>query len=357
MKILFNNSIFFFQKNGGISRYFCSLGNEIIKLNQNLKIVAPINKNSLLKNIPEKNKYSFYIKRYPMLSAIESINNHLTNFYSKKYEPDIFHETYYSSYKFKNNKFKKVITIYDLIHEKFPNYFLNNKKYINSYDHYICISENTKNDFMNYYKIPEEKISVIYLAGSHYRQMNKNIQLTEKNNQFSKKKNYFLFVGSRDKYKNFKLIVDCFKKKKDLQNYKIVCFGGGKFSKSEMDEYKDLNIEHISGNDETLINLYKNATSLILPSEYEGFGIPLLEAMELGCPVISSSTEALKEIGSEAALYFNPYSVEELYINLKYIIDNPKIKDELILKGLKRSNEFSWKKCAEQTLDLYKSLL
>ena len=360
MKILFNNSIFFVQKNGGISRYFCSIGNEIINLNQNLKIVAPINKNNLLKKIPKKNKFSFYLKRYPILGVVERLNNYITDFYSQKYKPDIFHETYYSSYKFNNSKFRKIITIYDLIHEKFPNYFLNYKKYykkhINNYDHYICISENTKKDFMNFYKIPEKKISVIYLAGSHYRETSKKIELNQINNKYQSKE-FFLFVGSRDKYKNFKLILECFKKKKDLQSYKIVCFGGGNFNKKELDEFKDLKIEHINGDDQTLIDLYKNAICLILPSEYEGFGIPVLEAMELGCPVVSSSTEALKEIGSDAAMYFNPYSVDELYTNLLNVIDNTKKREDMIIKGVKRSQSFSWKKSAEQTLELYKSLL
>ena len=356
MKIVFNNSIFFFQKNGGISRYFCSLAEELIKKNQDVKIIASINKNNLLKKISPKNKVSFYVKKYPGYKLLENINNKITNHYIQKFEPNIFHETYYSNYSFNNNNSKKIITVYDLIHEKFTNYFTKDKiskkeKIIKNYDHYICISQNTKNDLIDLYKIPEKKVSVIYLSGSHYRKLNSNIE----NNSIEKK--FFLYVGSRATYKNFKLITQCFKNNKNFNDYKIICFGGGQFTIDEKENFKKLNISHVDGSDDILVKLYKEAKCLILPSEYEGFGIPALEAMELGCPVLSSNIAALKETCGDAALYFNPYSEEELMQKINLFISNESLRNELIKKGLERAELFSWKKCAEQTLTLYNSIL
>jgi len=356
MKIAFNNSIFFFQKNGGISRYFTSIAEELIKKNQEVKVIAPINKNNLLKGIPSENKISFYLKRYPSFKFLEDTNNKITNHYVQKFEPNIFHETYYSNYPYDYNKSKKIITVYDLIHEKFSNYFTNEKiikkkEIIKNYDHYICISENTKKDLINIYKIPEKKISVIYLSGSHYR--NSNLIIEKK----IKEKKFFLYVGSRGVYKNFKLIVECFRNNKNLNEHKIICFGGGQFTIDEKKYFNKLNISHVDGDDNILVKLYKEAKCLILPSEYEGFGIPALEAMELGCPVLSSNTAALKETCGDAALYFNPYSEEELMHKINLLTLNDSLRNELIKKGLERAELFSWKKCAEQTLTLYNSIL
>ena len=356
MKILFNNSIFYFQKDGGISRYFYSLSDEFIRNKYDLKIIAPINKNNLLRRVPKKNKISFYFKKYPSLKILELINNKVTDRLISNFKPDIFHETYYSNYKFKYKKSKKILTIYDLIHEKFNNYFSNEKilkkkETIYNFDHYICISQNTKKDLIDIYKIPEKKISVIYLAASHYR------FTLNKHDNFKQKKDFFLYVGSRSTYKNFKLLISTLKKSNIISNYKIICFGGGKFSQTEKKEFKNLNIQHIDGNDEILIDLYKNAKCLILPSEYEGFGIPMLEAMELGCPVLSSSTPALQETGGDAALYFDPYSETELFNKLNLLINDISLANNLIQKGFERSNKFSWEKCATETLKVYKSIL
>ena len=204
MKIALSNSIFFTQKSGGISRYFVENTKEIIK-NQNyeLKIVSPLNKNNFLKEIPKKNKVSFYLSRYPNSKLLEKFNNVISNYYLNNYNPDIFHETYYEEPSKYSSKLPKVITIYDLIHEKFsklyPREKLLEKRNVLKYtDHFICISENTKNDLINIYSVPENKTSVIYLAGNHLSKFKKNIEIPEKD--------FLLYVGSRDNYKNFKRV-------------------------------------------------------------------------------------------------------------------------------------------------------
>lgn len=356
MKIAFNNTIFFSQKYGGISRYFVSLAEELTQAKVEFNIIAPINKNRLLKKIPNNKKISLYLNRYPSIKIIERLNNYLSSYFIKKFDPNIFHETYYSKFDYKDIKAKKILTVYDLIHEKFPEYYSKDKtqlkKNINKYDHFICISENTKKDLINFYKISPKNISVIYLSGSHYR----NLKIPSTKDK-TKKRNFFLYVGSRDYYKNFEIIYKCFKNNKDLQDFEIICFGGGKFSTFELEKFEGLKIKHIEGNDETLVDLYRNAICLLLPSKYEGFGIPMLEAMELSCPVLSSSTEALKEVGNDAANYFDPESPLDLYQNIKLLIDDNNLRANLIDKGLNRANFFSWKKCSNETLEVYNSIL
>jgi glycosyltransferase involved in cell wall biosynthesis len=357
MKIAISNTIFFNQKFGGISRYFINLSNEFDKSKLKYKIIAPISKNILLKK-KRNNKISLYFSRFPINSVIEKINNLIFNYLCKRYNPDIIHETYYNS---DNLKYYpdtiKVLTIYDLIHEKFPKYyqisnFKKKKKILNFIDHFICISRNTQKDFIKFYKIPKKKTSVIYLSGNHMKKIkspDKKINL--------KKKSFFLFVGSRDNYKNFHLIVSILNQYSLFNNYKLVCFGGGIFSEYEKKTFKNLDqFLNFQGDDSLLKYLYENAFAHVSPSFYEGFGITVLEAMELGCPVISSNTGSLKEVGGSACLYFNPKSSNDLIKKINLLIKNKRIYQSLIDRGYRHCARHTWKKCAQKTYQLYKKL-
>ena len=167
----------------------------------------------------------------------------------------------------------------------------------------------------------------------------------------------------RKRYKNFRLLLEAYSKlDKIKKDFDIICFGGGKFLKEEINYIKELSIkidsiQQIEGSDEILSNLYLNATVLIYPSKYEGFGIPILEAMSLGCPVISSNVSSLPEVYGNAALGFSPNSSDELINCINKVVFDNFQRDQLIEKGLKRKNLFSWKKCAQQTNDIYKKLI
>jgi glycosyltransferase involved in cell wall biosynthesis len=249
------------------------------------------------------------------------------------------------------------LTIYDLIHEKFPQYYSKNQilkknKILNFIDHFICISKNTQKDFIKYYNIPKKKTSVIYLSGNHI----KKIEPSDKNINL-KKKTYFLFVGSRDNYKNFHLIVSIINQCSSFDHYKLVCFGGGSFSGDEKKKFKNLNqFLNFQGDDSLLRYLYQNAFAHIVTSFYEGFGITVLESMELGCPVICSNTSSLKEVGGKACLYFNPKSSNDLIKKINLLIKNKKIYQSLINRGYQHCSRFTWKKCAQKTYQLYKKL-
>jgi glycosyltransferase involved in cell wall biosynthesis len=357
MKIAISSTIFFNQKFGGISRYFINLSNEFDKSKLEYKIIAPISKNILLKK-KKNNKISLYFSRFPINSIIKKINNLIFTYLCKKYNPDIIHETYYNSDNLKYCKDTiKVLTVYDLIHEKFPKYYqksqiLKKKKILNLFDHFICISKNTQKDFIKYYKIKKKNTSVIYLSGHHI----KKIKSSDKNINL-KNKLFFLFVGSRDNYKNFHLIVNIFNQFSLLDNYKLVCFGGGNFSEDEKKTFKNLDqFLNYQGDDSLLKYLYENAFAHIIPSFYEGFGITVLEAMELGCPVISSNTGSLKEVGGSACMYFNPKSSNDLIKKINLLIENKKIYQSLIDKGYRHCARHTWKKCAQKTYQLYKKL-
>ncbi|MDO8741599.1 MAG: glycosyltransferase family 1 protein, partial [Candidatus Roizmanbacteria bacterium] len=115
-------------------------------------------------------------------------------------------------------------------------------------------------------------------------------------------------------------------------------------------EEKIIFTDHVS--DPELIWFYKNAFCLVLPSFYEGFGIPVLEAMDFDCPVIASYSSSLPEIGGDASLYFDPKNPYDLLEKLKFLKENKELRQELIIKGKQRIKNFSWEKCGKETLDV-----
>lgn len=352
MKIAFTGTIFYNQKFGGISRYFSEI---VQNMDAKTKIIAPINKNIYLKNISPEKKNSFFFKKVPHFLFLKKINNSFMNQIIKKFDPDIIHETYYSENVKNLNNFKKVITIYDLIHEKYNDIFYKNKlsekqNILNYIDHFICISEQTKKDFLNYYNVPSEKVSVVYLGGNHLNKCNsfKSRIINEP---------YILYIGSREKYKNFKIFYKALKKIK-TKTISLVCFGGEKFNKYELSNNdSNIKIKQIYGDDLILSNLIQNAECFVNTSVYEGFSIPNLEAMSNNCPVVCSKIPVFKEICGEAALYFDKNNSEELAYQIDKIISENDVKNNLIQKGKLRSNNFTWENCSKNTLEIYKSIL
>ena len=172
-----------------------------------------------------------------------------------------------------------------------------------------------------------------------------------------------MYVGSRKGYKNFRIFIESFSRNKELKkNLDIVCFGGGKFNSDEINlliknKVSENQVYQISDNDEMLCHLYKNASALIYPSKYEGFGLPILEAMANSCPVISSNSSSLPEVYGDAALSFNPNYADELTEQMVKIVQNNEIKNDLVKKGLERKKNFSFRKCAQETRLLYRDLL
>lgn len=356
MKVIFSNTIFFLQKTGGISRYFVNLSRELNKINVKSKIIAPISKNVYLKNLNKKNIY-LYFKRYPNNFFLKKINQIIFFFFLKIENPDIIHETYYNpnNLLILDNKIN-ILTIYDLVHEKFSRFysqdkFLEKKKVLEYVDHFICISKKTQSDFIKRYNIPKKKTSVIYLGGDHLNKKVKlfNIKLPDK---------FFLYVGSREGYKNFKILAKAVNSEKKLENINIVCFGGGEFSQLEISKLRlSFNFIYFQGDDCLLSYLYSKALAFINTSKYEGFGIPNVEAMHLGCPVISSDFDSLKEIGGKACLYFKNNNYLDLARVMKKIHQKSKLREIFIKRGYQRSKLYTWVNCARQTSSLYKSLL
>lgn len=366
MKILYDHQIFTSQKYGGISRYFYELVREFNDT-QDIDCEIPL----LVSNnhyISDK-KIVNYIDFLPnkQIRGKQRIFNYLnkqnTILKLKKQNFDIFHPTYYDPYflKYIGNK-PFVLTVYDMIHEKFSDMFSPSDK---TSEHkrllaekatkIIAISKNTKKDLIDLFGIDEAKIEVVYLGNSMFPHSNINIG-------FEMPKKYILFVGSRSVYKNFerliKSIKDILNKDKELF---VICIGGGEFNNSELQLFSELNISNqikqYNLDDNRLAYFYKNALAFIFPSLYEGFGIPVLESFACGCPLLCSNTSSLPEIAGDGAIYFDPYSEESIKAAIMKVIEDDGLRIDLINKGHKQLEKFSWRQTAEQTKKIYESVM
>lgn len=360
MKVLYDHQIFSWQTYGGISRYFYEIISRISKIegiDVDLFQGFNINKYNFKENKDSYCRFMSFPK--PDILKTSGIFNYINRCMIKRFslnkKYDIYHPTYYNDYLIDSEKV--VLTVYDMIHELFSDQFINDnttekkRKIISKADGIISISERTKSDLINLFDVKEEKIKVIYLANSLYEDVS-GIPLIPYP--------YLLYVGNRGGYKNFDNLLKAFAKSNFKRDFKLVCFGGGNFKYNENMLIKKLglsnNVIQEHGDDHMLANLYRYAKLFVYPSKYEGFGFPPLEAMYYGTPVLASKISSIPEVVGEAGIYFDPNSVEEIKEKIDIVLNDEKVRRNLIEKGRMREKLFSWDRCVKETLEFYKEV-
>ena len=349
------------QKFGGISNYFYNLINNLKNdKKNNIEVFAPLYINNYLDLLPKLVVKGVKIN----LNKIRLnyyVNNYLFNLKQNNSNPDIVHFTYYKIRNKKNKNSKYILTVYDMIHEQYPDYFFKDnttkeKKNACEYaDHIICISENTKKRLIEKFHLSEKKISVIYLGADHLDNT-PDIEMVIN-------KNYILYVGDRYGYKNFDNFIKSYSiNEKINKSFDVVIFGGEKNKKRTIIEIQKLGIDlkkiHFLNGDEMILkNLYQNAALFVYPSLEEGFGIPPLEAMSQYCPVVASNIVVFKEIFDDACLYFDPNNINDISLKIEHILKNKDNTTKLVNLGIQRKNFFTWKKCTDKTMKIYEKVL
>lgn len=362
MRVIYDNEIFLIQKYGGATRYFYELIKRMPMYDVDVILYMGwfINEYGLEKYEKHFSVFSgTKIKHIPKTKLLSiKMQKPLFERFALKQEFDILHQTYYADINIPK-VFKRVITVHDFTHEKLSGNFSKldktadlKRRAIEKSDGIICVSESTLNDLSEMYNIKGKRVKVIYHGNSLKHDVTEEPFV---------KGNYILFVGDRRGYKNFGILIELFNCNAQLRNeYKLVCCGGGVFTKkeSEMISKSKLtsNFIQIEARDKKIANLYSYADAFVYPSKYEGFGIPIIEAMYNKCPVIASNVSSLPEIGGNCALYFNPESVEDLNSKINLILNDKKLVTELKQKGFQREKEFSWDKCAKETFEFYKEV-
>jgi len=261
-----------------------------------------------------------------------------------------------------------VVTIHDLAYYYYPNEFLKKDLYklqnwtktsVTKAKQIIAVSKTTKKDLHKFYSLNDSKVQVIYngYEKKHSLPFLKNTAKLSVTN-----KPFLLYVGTLQPRKNVITLIKAFNVvKKTIPDLELIIAGkkGWLFNEifTLVEELGLENCVYSTGfvTDQQLAYLYQNARCLILPSLYEGFGLPILEAMSFSCPVISSFSASLPEIGGNACLYFDPNNIDDLVEKIQQLLTNQQQCSELIQKEKLRIREFSWSRCGTQTLEIIKN--
>lgn len=277
---------------------------------------------------------------------------------------------------------KSVVTIHDLIIFRHPEHYkkidvrIHEKKIkyaCENADHIIAISEQTKTDIIHFFNIDDKKISVCYQScDMKFEQKISEQEIKLVKQKLSLPEQYFLYVGSITERKNLLTICKAMLLNKNEIDIPLVVIGNGKKYKEEVKSFlqqhnlsgsviflSDNNIakslpEYISG--DCFPAIYQAATALVYPSLFEGFGIPILEALWSETPVITSNTSCLPEAGGEGAYYVDPLKAEEIALGMKEIFQNKSLADEMRKKGKLHAMNFTQEKCAASVMKIYKAL-
>lgn len=264
-------------------------------------------------------------------------------------------------------KFKKVvITCHDLIplvYRRYSPFLWLNMRGLKRADRIITVSNFSKNDIIKRLKYPADKIDVINNAVDHsryYQQRNKEIL---KRFGIKADEKVVLYVGSERKRQNLPFLIKSFYQlKKRLPKVKLIKVGSSQSKENLIKLVKDLGLAKeviFTGfvDKKELPKIYNAVDLFVYPCLYAGFGIPPLEAMACGTPVITSNLTSLPEVVGNAGIMINPYNKEQMVEAMFKVLTNEELKKDLIVKGLQRAKMFSWEKAAEQTLDIYRRIV
>lgn len=365
MNILYDHQFFSVFPYSGITRYLYEITGRIAKkqtTNVSLFMGWHFNKYPFSEL---KNEFSnFFSRRRRTFKGSSRLYNWLNDrtfpIFARHAKPDIYHQTYYDFF-LPSFKQKRIVTIYDMTTDILPEIYPEDmgktsktrRISADESDGIIAISESTKRDIVNIYGIPPEKIEVIYLANSlHYEISNSKLSNTP----------YLLYVGQRCKHKNFETLFSVYTEEKELnRNFRLICFGGTPWTDYERKVLQKTGLENqclqVTGDDYSLSQYYKNASLLVYPSLYEGFGMPLLEAMHYGCPVVASNSSCLPEILGGAGLLFFPTDKNDLIKKIKTLINDTEVREYCRKTGLEQEKKFSWDRCANETFAYYKKIV
>jgi glycosyltransferase involved in cell wall biosynthesis len=363
MRIAFDYQAFVVGKHGGISRLFVKLAEELAALGEDPRVFAEFHWNAYLRDL----KPELVVGRFLKNKGIGRVWRQLDCWAGKRrmaqWPADIVHETYYRAKRTGPAGIPTVVTVYDMIHELFPQHFSPvdptsalKRLAVERADRVICISEHTRKDLIELFGVPAAKVSVTHLAYERF-------PVAAPSSADAVGRPFLLYVGQRGGYKNFRRLAEAVASSARLRGeFDLVAFGGGGFSPAEQAGFAALGfgdgrIRQLGGDDGVLGHLYATAQAFVYPSIYEGFGLPPLEAMAHGCPVVSSNASCMPEVIGEAAEYFDPLDVAAQAHAIEAVVFNDQRRAELAALGTARLANFSWTRCAEETRQIYRDLL
>lgn len=362
MKILVNATNIC-DKLSGISVYVLSVLKELVKIDKENEYVIVVNKTAyghLSEIIFPKNFKVKYVTKH--ISPEFRTRGHLLRlFYANYLGIRYINYLVFSTSQLEGVLFrrKQLIVVQDIIpllnKELFKKQYYYFKYFLNIVlrraDYVIVPSLFTKNKVLENYTLDPAKITVTPLGIQ-------NMYFKEIKNRDFKRENYILYVGRIAPTKNVERLIEAYNSIKNLISYKMVIVGNGKseyieYLKSKESYSKSITMLQNTDQNEVL-EYYKKASLFVFPTLYEGFGLPPIEAMACGCPVVVSNTTSLPEVCGDAAEYVDPSDVKSIADGILKVLGNDKLRIELSKKGIERAKQFTWEKTARATLEIIK---
>jgi len=364
-------SSFIDEKSGGIGVYTENL---VKKLNE-----IDFHNNYFLIHY-ERSTQDIYLENSEIIIPQKSFLNKMPGSYSfwryytlpkelKKYKLDVIHDPYELGPLSFSNPAAKIITIHDLTPLLFPEHFksadvwlhrLLFSKTIKNVDKIITVSEYSKKDIIEHINAPEDKIEVVYNGKSEIFHPHTENEVEEIKKRYNLPSEFILCVGGLHPIKNIPRLLKAYKKVLESGYWQPLVIVGKKVDKwdpifqtiSQLGlEDKVLFTGHINDNDLSL--LYSAAEVFVYPCLYAGFGLPPLEAMACGTPVISSNNSSIPEVVGDAGILIDPYQVYDISNALVHVLDDKSMQKKMIKKGKKQAELFSWENAARETLNIY----
>ncbi|MCR4324902.1 MAG: glycosyltransferase family 4 protein [Candidatus Curtissbacteria bacterium] len=357
----------------GVSNYTKSLVENLLKIDNKNEYVlfgSSLRSKKKLKEFKDSLKdyqnVEFKIASIPP-TLLEFVWNRLRVLPIEKFigEVDIFHSSDWTQPKIKSPKTKRVTTIHDMVTYIFPA-SLHPKiiaaqkrrlKHVKSeVDVIIADSETTKDDVTKFLHIPQDKIKVVYLAASGDFQPQDDEKINQALEKYKIRKPYILSVATQEPRKNIQKLLDVFETiLKDNPQFHLVLTGKYGWGSGFHSPENVIWTNYVSQED--LVSLYAGCRVFVYPSLYEGFGLPILEAMACGAPVVTSNNSSMAEIAKDAAILVDPRSEGQLTRAIQMVINlNMDNYQKMVRASLGRARRYSWTKTAKETLAIYEEL-
>lgn len=361
VRVAFDEQIFAVQRHGGISRVFAELAREF-EADESLgvelqPIAAPVVNEYLLRD-PETardlvvwrgNHWAFTIGRSLLRRR-------------HKGPADVVHSSFYlPRMQHDYAGAKRIVTVHDMIPELFPNtrrrldFMTMKHTYVKQADHVICVSESTRRDLLTIYPDIETPVCVVHSGVG--REFSPGLDpLPELPTE------YIIHVGARRQYKDSPTLLKAFPSiAAQYPELHLVLVGGGQITRAEASLIERGRLQdrvtQMSLPENLMPRVYANAKALVFPSRYEGFGLPVLEAMASGIPTVLCDSSSLPEVGGSAAAYFAVGDVDDLASQVLDVLTDQSLREKMIHEGLLRAQAFSWNETARKTADVYRSVV
>ena len=288
--------------------------------------------------------------------------------------PDVYHAPHYVLPA--GVRCRSVVTIHDCIHLMFPQYLPNRAAYAYARasmwaaarrsDRILTVSEASKRDILHFFNVQPEKIVVVYNAiDEHFRVTPAEEDVARVRERYQLDHQFILYVGNIKPHKNLVRLIEAFAelRRTGFDEVKLLIIGDqiSKLPALRRAVHGHKLHKHVRFlgyvSDQTLGVLYRLASAFVFPSLYEGFGLPPLEAMASGTPVVISNVSSLPEVAGDAAVLVDPYDVESIVDGMRRILSDPALAAELRRKGVERAREFSWERSVAKTRQVYQQVV